>query len=228
MAGNTPNYDLIKPVATDFYNVNDQNANMDKLDAALKGLADGKAAAAHAAQHAAGGSDPVTPGSIGAAASGANSDITSLSGLTTALSVAQGGTGQTSLDAFAAAIGTSHIEAGTYVGTGTWGSANKNSLTFSKTPFFILIQAKGQSGSHANAFLPCLHDGDNTTDLMGGFCYMRGSGADSNFGSIMSGFIVIRNGNSVSWYISDSTTTVQTSRQLNVAGVTYEYTAFCL
>ncbi|HUC21025.1 MAG TPA: hypothetical protein VMR98_06070, partial [Candidatus Polarisedimenticolaceae bacterium] len=35
-------------------------------------------------------------GNLGAAASGANSDITSLSGLTTALSVAQGGTGQTS------------------------------------------------------------------------------------------------------------------------------------
>ena len=67
MASNTPNYDLKKPASTDFYNVEDQNANMDKLDAALKELADGKAAATHAAQHAAGGSDPVTPGSIGAA-----------------------------------------------------------------------------------------------------------------------------------------------------------------
>lgn len=36
---------------------------------------------------------------LGAAASGANSDITSLSGLTTALSVAQGGTGQTTANA---------------------------------------------------------------------------------------------------------------------------------
>lgn len=36
---------------------------------------------------------------LGAAASGANSDITSLSGLTTALSVAQGGTGSTTLTA---------------------------------------------------------------------------------------------------------------------------------
>lgn len=36
---------------------------------------------------------------LGAAASGANSDITSLTGLTTALSVAQGGTGSTSLTA---------------------------------------------------------------------------------------------------------------------------------
>ena len=48
-----------------------------------------------------GGTGAVTPGgartNLGAAASGANSDITSLSGLTTALSVAQGGTGTTSL-----------------------------------------------------------------------------------------------------------------------------------
>jgi len=86
----------------------------------------------------------------------------------------------------------------------------------------------GQSAGFANAFLPCVHDGDNTTDSMGGFCYIRGSGADPDFGSIMSGFIVIRNGNSVSWYVSDSTTTSQASRQLNVAGVTYVYTAFCL
>ncbi len=67
MASNTPNYNLKKPAATDFYHVEDQNTNMDKLDAALKGLADGKAPATHAAQHAAGGSDPVTPESIGAA-----------------------------------------------------------------------------------------------------------------------------------------------------------------
>ncbi|MEM5780021.1 MAG: hypothetical protein AAGU02_02610 [Lawsonibacter sp.] len=96
MASNTPNYDLKKPTATDFYHVEDQNTNMDKLDAALKGLADSKAPATHAARHAAGGSDPVTPAAIGAAANGANSDITSLSGLTTALSVPQGGTGKTS------------------------------------------------------------------------------------------------------------------------------------
>jgi hypothetical protein len=41
----------------------------------------------------------ITAGSLGAALSGANSDITSLSGLTTALSIGQGGTGQTSATA---------------------------------------------------------------------------------------------------------------------------------
>lgn len=44
-------------------------------------------------------------GNLGAAASGANTDITSLGGLTTALSVAQGGTGATSLTANAVLVG---------------------------------------------------------------------------------------------------------------------------
>lgn len=40
MATNTPNYNLVKPAQTDFYNVNDFNGNSDKIDAALKALAD--------------------------------------------------------------------------------------------------------------------------------------------------------------------------------------------
>ena len=56
-----------------------------------------------------GGTEATTPAgalaNLGAAASGANSDITALSGLTTALSVAQGGTGATSLTANSILIG---------------------------------------------------------------------------------------------------------------------------
>ncbi|PAE20490.1 hypothetical protein CHH80_10785 [Bacillus sp. 7504-2] len=40
MATHTPNYDLIKPAPDDFYNVADQNENMDKIDEALKGIED--------------------------------------------------------------------------------------------------------------------------------------------------------------------------------------------
>ncbi|MEK4146427.1 hypothetical protein NST02_04965 [Robertmurraya sp. FSL W8-0741] len=40
MATHTPNYDLIKPAPDDFYNVADQNENMDKIDSALKGVSD--------------------------------------------------------------------------------------------------------------------------------------------------------------------------------------------
>lgn len=40
MAQFTPNYDLVKPAQEDFYNVDDQNRNMDKIDTALKALKD--------------------------------------------------------------------------------------------------------------------------------------------------------------------------------------------
>lgn len=52
-----------------------------------------------------------------AAAKGANSDITSLSGLTTALSIAQGGTGQTTGPAACVALGA--VQQGTGVGQGS-------------------------------------------------------------------------------------------------------------
>lgn len=44
MATNTTNYNLKKPALTDFYDVADQNGNMDLIDAAMKGLEDGKVA----------------------------------------------------------------------------------------------------------------------------------------------------------------------------------------
>lgn len=51
----------------------------------------------------------ITRASLGAAASGANSDITSLSGLTTALSVNQGGTGRTTLTGLLKGAGASAL-----------------------------------------------------------------------------------------------------------------------
>lgn len=54
---------------------------------------------------------------LGAAASGANSDITSLSGLTTALSVAQGGTGATTLTGYVKGSGTSAFTASSTIPT---------------------------------------------------------------------------------------------------------------
>lgn len=67
----------------------------------LEELLDGKAAAAHAGQHASGGSDPITPASIGAALASHNhsaSDVTSGTFSTARLPtvpVSKGGTGST-------------------------------------------------------------------------------------------------------------------------------------
>jgi hypothetical protein len=78
-------------------------------------IGEGASAVATAAPGAAGnilgsngaGADPSfqTKAALGLAASGANSDITSLSGLTTALSVAQGGTGRQTLTAHGVLLG---------------------------------------------------------------------------------------------------------------------------
>jgi trimeric autotransporter adhesin len=77
---------------------------------------------------------------LGAAASGANSDITSLSGLTTALSVLQGGTGAASLTANGVLIGN-----GTSPVTGATGSNGQCLMVVSGTPAFGTCPGSGSS-----------------------------------------------------------------------------------
>lgn len=82
---------------------------------------------------------------LGAAASGANSDITSLSGLTTALSVAQGGTGSTSLTANNVLLGngTSALQA---VAPGTSGNVlTSNGTTWSSAALTLAEIGVSQS-----------------------------------------------------------------------------------
>jgi len=74
---------------------------------------------------------------LSAAASGANSDITSLTGLTTALSVAQGGTGSANLTANSVIIGN-----GTSAVTGVAPGTSGNVLTSNGTAW----TSSGQSG----------------------------------------------------------------------------------
>ena len=54
-----------------------------------------------------------------------------------------GGTGQTTLEGLFNMLGISgavaNIETGTYVGTGTYGSANPNTLTFNRTPKIVFV-----------------------------------------------------------------------------------------
>lgn len=77
-----------------------------------------------------------------------NWDLTKVSGL---LSATEGGTGVSSLDELAINFGLNNkytqIKTGTYVGTGTYGINNKNSLTFDFYPSFMVVVRYGASGS---------------------------------------------------------------------------------
>jgi hypothetical protein len=97
---------------------------------------------------------PLARASLSAAASGANSDITSLSGLTTALSIAQGGTGATTGALAIAALGGAQKRTGnldfssTTVasinhGLGTWVTAQ----SFDGSGFLIDMDVQNTSAS---------------------------------------------------------------------------------
>ena len=68
------------------------------------------------------------------------------------LPVSHGGTGQTSLAALATAMGAAKIQTGSYVGTGTYGASNPNSLTFDMRPRILWIWTTVSDESSYNAY----------------------------------------------------------------------------
>lgn len=93
------------------------------------------------------------------------------------------------------------IETGSYVGTGTYGSSNPNSLTFGFEPkFFICISSRGK---------PCLSSQSDGTMWVYGFTY----GGNYNTPTFS------LSGNTLRWY-SDTV-----GPQLNKEGETYFYAA---
>lgn len=107
------------------------------------------------------------------------------------------------------ATGRAQIEVGTYDGTGTYGSSNKNTLTFGFSPKMVIISGNGYS-----------------TVGRGGFPWFTGEtsvvgywGANSS-GLWMDTVTCAWNGNTVQWYSGTDAT-----RQLNQSGKTYYYCA---
>ena len=98
------------------------------------------------------------------------------------------------------------IETGSYVGTGTYGSGNLNSLTFGFVPKLLLV-SYGTSGLQPNGgyWQNCfIWFTGNKTVLSGGASY------SNTFSS---------NGNTISWYGSNA------NGQCNISGATYNYIA---
>ena len=147
---------------------------------------------------------------IGAAATTHKHDASDIiSGI---LSAARGGTGKSSLDELAAALGVTgaaKIQTGSYVGTGTYGAENPCSLPFNFVPLFLMITtAGGTSGSKFFLLRPIL-----------GFYKTHSYTGYSSFPGIQ-GATVDWAANSVLWY-----STGDAESQANEAGDHY-YIAF--
>ena len=100
------------------------------------------------------------------------------------------------------------IVSGSYVGTGTYGSDNKNSLTFYSPPKMLIVTYPGRVSSFTTYGLLLYISGFNGlapslfTNRTDGFYVVTISGSD----------------NTVSWYSTESA-----EYQLNKSGVTYNY-----
>ena len=102
------------------------------------------------------------------------------------------------------------IMSGSYVGTGTYGKDNKNSLTFDSPPKMLIVTSPGST--FANNI--------RSYDLL---LYIFGFDglAPSTFTNKSAGFYMVTisgSGNTVSWYSTGSA-----EYQLNKSGVTYDY-----
>lgn len=100
-------------------------------------------------------------------------------------------------------IDVAHIETGSYSGTGTVGSANPNTLTFTYNPRFLIIVA---DGAH--------YQTTAQNGLM--WQYPNTAAQGSNVVSV--------SGNQISWYTTASATN-RVAYQMNVSGTQYDYFA---
>lgn len=104
------------------------------------------------------------------------------------------------------------IVSGSYVGTGTYGSDNKNSLTFDGIPKLLIVSSTVSSAYGGSRTYPQLV-----------FVYGQSGSIASlitNGSDIFASATVSRSGNTVSWYSEDAS-----AQQLNVSGTTYNYIA---
>ena len=114
------------------------------------------------------------------------------------------------LDVWGNAIPAVKIETGSYVGTGTSGSSNPNTLTFGFEPKILFVSKQDQNLNSVGFFMlackgvtnaQCMHAAQNTAP-QGPFCALNWSE------------------NSVSWYNTSGST-----EQLNMNNETYFYVA---
>ena len=104
------------------------------------------------------------------------------------------------------------IVSGSYTGTGTYGSNNKNSLTFDGKPKLLIVSSTVSSAYGGSRTYPQLifvygESGDIASLITSG-------------SEVFSSATVSGSGNTVSWYSADAA-----AQQLNVSGTKYNYIA---
>ena len=103
------------------------------------------------------------------------------------------------------------IETGSYVGTGTYGQANPNTLTFGFEPKLVIISG----GNYQNTY-------GSTIAIMDSAFFMAIAGKSSSLSPDISSYEVVSiTGNSMSWY----TTEDKVDYQFNLSGSVYHYIA---
>lgn len=109
-------------------------------------------------------------------------------------------------------LGFPKIAIGSYVGTGTFSSANPNTLNFDFEPKVLIVVADGANSSYP------------------GFVIVRGQSYSNGIGSYSNSAVgydlrTAWAGNSVSWYTNNTFDHGRAYAQLNAEGVTYRYIA---
>ena len=104
-------------------------------------------------------------------------------------------------------FGYAKIEVGSYVGTGTYGSSNPNSLTFGFEPKMVAIFSPANNGNYAYKLFMLRN--------VLGASVLAGDGNNN-------GVIVTWSEKRVTWYLYESKTV---SYQMNGSGVIYNYIA---
>lgn len=104
------------------------------------------------------------------------------------------------------------IAIGSYVGTGTYSSANPNSLTFDFEPKVVIVVADGSNGFCAGFLIV---RGQTFSDGIGSF----------SAGSVALGLNITWSGNTVSWYTTNDFDAGKANAQMNTSGKTFRYVA---
>lgn len=115
------------------------------------------------------------------------------------------------------------VEKGTYTGTGTMGTNNKLSLTFSKTPQLVVIMMNGNTstGNDSKTFTPVmlLVNGCTYSQLIAPGSFTYPAATQNN--------VVGWSGNKVTWYHYWTNSPADVIH-MNVSGKKYSYIAICI